>query len=50
MPAFASTAAPVHTLWDAPQTAEQRLPGISSVSTASHGGFVLSDERQAAMP
>ena len=50
MHAFASTPAPVHTLWDAPQTAEQRLPGIWSVSTASHGGFVLSDERQAAMP
>ncbi|TCP32500.1 hypothetical protein [Sphingomonas sp. BK235] len=50
MPAFASTPAPVHTLWDAPQTAEQRLPGVWSVTTASHGGFVLSYERQAAMP
>jgi hypothetical protein len=47
---FTSTPAPVHTLWDAPQTAEQRLPGIWSVTTASHGGFVLSDERQGAMP
>ena len=50
MPLFSSTPAPVHTLWDAPQTAEQRLPGVWSVTTASHGGFVLSDERQAAMP
>jgi hypothetical protein len=50
MHAFASTPAPVHSLWEAPQTAEQRLPGIWSVSTASHGGFVLSAERQAAMP
>lgn len=50
MHAFPSTAAPVHTLWEAPQTNEQRLPGIWSVSTASHGGFMLSDERKAAMP
>ena len=50
MPLFSSTPAPVHTLWDAPQTAEQRLPGVWLVTTPSHGGFVLSDERQAAMP
>ena len=50
MPSFMSTPAPEHTLWDAPRTAEQRLPGIWSISTTSHGGFVLSDERQAAMP
>ena len=48
MPAFASTPAPVHTLWDAPEMATQRLAGIWSVRTRSHGGFVLSDERQAA--
>jgi hypothetical protein len=42
--------APVHTLWDTPDTAIQRLPGIWWVTTPSHGGFVLSDERQAAMP
>ncbi|KQN16520.1 DUF7007 domain-containing protein [Sphingomonas sp. Leaf30] len=50
MPAFTSTSAPVHTLWDTPDTAIQRLPGIWVVTTPSHGGFVLSDERQAAMP
>ena len=50
MPAFTSTPAPVHTLWDTPDTAIQRLPGIWFVTTPSHGGFVLSDERQAAMP
>ena len=50
MPAFASTPAPVTTLWDTPDMATQRLPGIWSVMTPSHGGFVLSDERQAAMP
>lgn len=50
MPAFASTPAPVTTLWDTPEMATQRLPGIWSVTTSSHGGFVLSNERQAAMP
>ena len=30
--------------------AEEILPGIWEVSTPSHGGFVLSEERQAAMP
>lgn len=50
MPAFAFTPAPMHTLWDTPEMATQRLPGIWSVKTRSHGGFVLSDERQAAMP
>lgn len=50
MPAFASTPAPVHTLWDTPDMATQRLPGVWWVKTPSHGGFVLSDERQAAMP
>ena len=50
MPAFTSTPAPVHTLWDTPDTAIQRLPGVWFVTTPSHGGFVLSDERQAAMP
>jgi hypothetical protein len=50
MPNFASTPAPVHTLWDTPDMATQRLPGVWWVTTPSHGGFVLSDERQAAMP
>ena len=50
MPAFTSTPAPVMTIWGEPDTAEQRIPGVWHVSTPSHGGFVLSDERQAAMP
>ena len=50
MPTFASTPAPVTTLWGTPDTAEERLPGVWHISTPSHGGFVLSDERQAAMP
>ena len=47
---FRTTPAPVQTIWGAPQTAEQLLPGVWHVTTSSHGGFVLSDERQAAMP
>lgn len=50
MPIFASTPEPHDSLWGAPQTADQALPGIWSVETASHGGFILSDPRQAAMP
>ena len=47
---FQPTAAPIETIWGVPQTAEQILPGVWHVTTSSHGGFVLSDERQAAMP
>lgn len=50
MPGFINTPAPVETLWGTPQTADERLPGVWFVTTGSHGGFVLSDERQAAMP
>ena len=50
MPAFASSPAPAMTLWGAPDTTDERLPGLWHVTTPSHGGFVLSDERQAAMP
>lgn len=50
MPAFASSPAPAMTLWGAPDTTNERLPGLWHVTTPSHGGFVLSDERQAAMP
>jgi hypothetical protein len=50
MPKFNPTETPRETLWGAPQTATQLLPGIWEVHTASHGGMILSDERQAAMP
>jgi hypothetical protein len=36
--------------WDAIEETEEVLPGIWSVSTASHGGLILSGERQEAMP
>lgn len=50
MPKFNPSEPPRETLWGAPQTATQLLPGIWEVHTASHGGMILSDERQAAMP
>lgn len=50
MPAFASSPAPEMTRWGKPVTTTQRLPGIWRVVTPSHGGFVLSETRQAAMP
>lgn len=50
MPSFTTSEQPRDTLWGAPQHAAQLLPGIWKVHTASHGGMILSDERQAAMP
>ncbi|MEP9404550.1 DUF7007 domain-containing protein [Sphingomonas silueang] len=50
MPSFQHTCAPTFTIWGPPYTTTERLPGIWHVTTASHGGFVLSDERQAGMP
>jgi hypothetical protein len=50
MPSFSATPQPVETLWGTPDEAEQILPGTWEVSTPSHGGFILSEERQAAMP
>ena len=41
---------PEETPWGDPQLANQVLPGIWTVSTATHGGLVLSDQRQADMP
>ncbi|TVV76968.1 DUF7007 domain-containing protein [Sphingomonas solaris] len=50
MPAFNSTPAPDLTPWGKADTATERLPGVFQVTTPSHGGFILYDERQAAMP
>ena len=44
------TSCPPHSPWGAIQTSVQFLPGIWHVTTASHGGFLLSESRQAAMP
>ncbi len=48
--AFPSTTCPTHSPWGVIRAAEQLLPGIWHASTASHGGFLLSDEREASMP
>ncbi|MGE4404387.1 DUF7007 domain-containing protein [Pseudomonas sp.] len=50
MKKFARTPRPEWSNWDAIEEAEELLPGIWSVSTASHGGLILSGERQEAMP
>ena len=50
MKKFASMHRPQWSNWDAIEEAEEVLPGIWSVSTASHGGLILSGERQEAMP
>lgn len=47
---FPPTTPPKQSPWGVVQAAEQPLPGIWQVSTASHGGFLLSGERQSAMP
>lgn len=50
MPVFNSIHRPTTTPWGKIQQATQILPGIWSVSTASHGGLILSCERFMAMP
>jgi hypothetical protein len=50
MQPFQSTPRPTHTPWGNADEAEQIAPGIWRVSTPSHGGFILSAERRAAMP
>jgi hypothetical protein len=50
MQAFQSTPQPRYSPWGAIQTAEQVAPGIWHVTTAGHGGLILSPERYAAMP
>ena len=47
---FLPTARPTYSKWDRPDHCEQIAPGIWSVSTPSHGGFMLSPQRIAAMP
>lgn len=45
---FDRTPRPPHSPWGAIQDAEQIMPGVWMVSTASHGGFHVSAERLAA--
>lgn len=50
MSRFAPSPRPSSSLWGAVQQADCLAPGIWQVMTASHGGILLSEERQAAMP
>lgn len=50
MPSFFAEPRPAHSPWGEIQTAEQLLPGIWTVTTSSHGGFLLSEQRHNAMP
>ena len=50
MKTFAFSPRPQSSIWGAIYEADQILPGIWSVTTPSHGGLILSDERQQAMP
>ena len=47
---FASMPRPAHTPWGTADYAYQVAPGIWEVSTPSHGGYIISRERHAAMP
>lgn len=47
---FHSTPKPAYSIWGEPHHAVEIVPGIWQVDTASHGGLILSEERQAAMP
>lgn len=50
MPTYSPSPRPTFSPWGSPDNAEQLIPGIWSVDTPSHGGFLLSEQRQAAMP
>lgn len=50
MQQFANTPRPTESIWGRVQTATEVIPGLWMVTTASHGGIILSDERQVAMP
>jgi hypothetical protein len=50
MPSFSPTPRPTNSIWGRPDYAEQILIGIWDIATPSHGGMILSEERQQAMP
>lgn len=50
MRVFQSTPRPTNSPWDQVQQSAELGPGIWEVSTAGHGGFLISAERRAAMP
>jgi len=50
MARFASSPKPTNSIWGPIIMAEEFLPGVWVVTSASHGGIMLSAHRQAAMP
>lgn len=50
MPSYLPTPQPVESMWGAIDSADQILPGIWQVSTPSHGGFMLTEQRQQGVP
>lgn len=47
---FVSSSRPDDCMWGEIDFAVELVPGIWAVSTPSHGGLILSDQRQQAMP
>lgn len=47
---FMRTGRPTNSMWGSVQHADELAPGIWAVSTAGHGGFMLSLQRQDRMP
>lgn len=50
MKIFAPTVRPTRSPWGTPDDTHEIAPGLWSVGTPSHGGFLISAERRAAMP
>lgn len=50
MTRFSATPKPTRSPWGMIDHADEIIPGVWSVGTPSHGGLLLSPERQAAMP
>ena len=40
----------MHTIWGSAQSASQLIPGVGTVSTASHGGVIISESRRLLLP
>jgi hypothetical protein len=40
----------MHTIWGPAQSARQLIPGVGIVSTASHGGVIISESRRLMLP
>ena len=47
---YQGTPQPFYSAWGTVQTAKELAPGVWDVTTESHGGIILSDERVKALP